>query len=115
PDGARTTCGPRPARSRGLTPRPKHPKIGGLIAPNPLPVRAANCAKNATGSHPGENREVASMKKFATIFAVMALVALSAGFACDKDKNANTQAAGTDQSAGAREVALTGYLTDSSC
>ena len=55
------------------------------------------------------------MKKLATVFAVMALVALSAGFACDKDKNANTQAAGTDQSAGAREVALTGYLTDSSC
>jgi len=55
------------------------------------------------------------MKKLATLFAVMALVALSAGFACDKDKKTNTQAAVSDQSAGAKEVALTGYLTDSNC
>ena len=55
------------------------------------------------------------MKKLASVFAVMALVALSAAAACDKDKNANTQAAVSDQSAGTRQVALTGYLTDSYC
>ena len=55
------------------------------------------------------------MKKLAAVFAVMALVALSVAVACDKDKNANTRAAASDQSAGTREVALTGYLTDSNC
>jgi hypothetical protein len=45
----------------------------------------------------------------------MVLVALSVAAACDKDKHANTQAAASDQSAAAREVALTGYLTDSNC
>jgi hypothetical protein len=57
------------------------------------------------------------MKRIATVFAVMALVALSASFACDKDKNKNTstQAAVTDPSGGTRDVALTGYLTDSNC
>jgi hypothetical protein len=45
----------------------------------------------------------------------MALVALSVAAACDKDKNANTQAAASDQSAGTKEVVFTGYLTDSNC
>ncbi len=55
------------------------------------------------------------MKRLVSVFAVMALVALSVAAACDKDKNANTQAAVSDPSAGTREVALTGYLTDSNC
>ena len=55
------------------------------------------------------------MKKFATVFAVMAIVALSAAHACDKDKNHNTQAAASEQSGAVKEVALTGYLTDSNC
>lgn len=55
------------------------------------------------------------MKRIATVFAVMALVALSAAFACDKNKNTATQAAVTDPSGGTRDVALTGYLTDSNC
>lgn len=55
------------------------------------------------------------MKRLATVFAVMALVALSVAAACDKDKNAGTQAAVSDPSAATREVALTGYLTDSNC
>jgi len=55
------------------------------------------------------------MKKIATIVAVMALVALSAAFACDKTKNTSTQAAVSDPSGETREVALTGYLTDSNC
>ena len=55
------------------------------------------------------------MKKFATLFVLMALVALSAGFACDKDKKSNTQAAVSDPSTGVRDVAFTGYLTDSTC
>ena len=55
------------------------------------------------------------MKKIATVFALMALVALSEAFACDKTKNTATQAAVSDPSGGAREVALTGYLTDSNC
>ena len=45
----------------------------------------------------------------------MALVALSAAFACDKTKNTSTQAAVSDPSGETREVALTGYLTDSNC
>ncbi len=57
------------------------------------------------------------MKKLAALLAVLVLVALSAAAACDKDKdkNAKTQAAVSDPSAGLREVALTGYLTDSYC
>jgi hypothetical protein len=57
------------------------------------------------------------MKRIATVFAVMTLVVLSASFACDKDKTKNTatQAAVTDSSGGTRDVALTGYLTDSNC
>ncbi len=55
------------------------------------------------------------MKKLVTIFAVMVLVGLSAAFACDKSKNAASQAAVSDQSGGTKEVALTGYLTDSNC
>ncbi len=55
------------------------------------------------------------MKKLITLFAVLALVALSAASACDKDKKANTQAAVSDPSAQTKEVALTGYLTDSNC
>lgn len=55
------------------------------------------------------------MKRFVSVFAVLALVALSVAVACDKDKNANTQAATSDQPTSTREVALTGYLTDSYC
>jgi len=58
------------------------------------------------------------MKKLVTVFAMMALVALTVAAACDKDKdkNANTQAAVSDPSGGSsKEVALTGYLTDSNC
>ena len=55
------------------------------------------------------------MKKIATVFAVMALVVLSAAFACDKTKNTSTQAAVSNPSGETREVALTGYLTDSNC
>ena len=55
------------------------------------------------------------MKKLAAVFAVMVLVVLSVATACDKDKNAGTQAALSDPSAGTQEVALTGYLTDSNC
>ena len=55
------------------------------------------------------------MKRFIAIFAVVALASLSAASACDKDKKtSNTQAAVTDWSA-AKEVTLTGYLTDSNC
>ena len=55
------------------------------------------------------------MKKLATVFALMALVVLSVASACDKDKNVNAQATASDPSAGTKEVALTGYLTDSNC
>jgi hypothetical protein len=55
------------------------------------------------------------MKKIATVFAIIALVALSAAFACDKTKNTSTQAAVSEPSGETREVALTGYLTDSNC
>jgi hypothetical protein len=53
------------------------------------------------------------MKKFATIFAILALVAVSGGWACDKDKALN--AAAEKGSGEVREVALTGFLTDSYC
>ena len=55
------------------------------------------------------------MKKLATVFALMALVALSVAAACDKDKNVNAQTTASNPSAGSREVALTGFLTDSNC
>lgn len=55
------------------------------------------------------------MKKFASVLAVMALVALPVAFACDKAKNAGTQAAVSGEPGATREVALTGYLTDSYC
>jgi hypothetical protein len=85
------------------------------MASNPLPARAVERAKQTPGAHPGNNQGGFSMKKFATVFAVMAIVALSAAYACDKDKNTNTQAAATEQSGAVKEVALTGYLTDSNC
>src|SRR5262245_16114292 len=53
------------------------------------------------------------MKKL-TVIVMMALLAVSVAAACDKDKNVNAQAATSDQS-GTKEVALTGYLTDSNC
>ncbi len=55
------------------------------------------------------------MKRLVPVLAAMALVSLSAAAACDQDKNAGTQAASSDQPASTREVALTGYLTDSYC
>lgn len=55
------------------------------------------------------------MKRFATVLAVVALVALPVAFACDKDKDAQAQAATPGQPGATREVALTGYLTDSYC
>jgi hypothetical protein len=53
------------------------------------------------------------MRKYASVLAILALVAMPAAFACDKDKNAVTTAGfgkGPIQ-----EVVLTGYLTDSNC
>ncbi len=57
------------------------------------------------------------MKKIAIVVALLAIVALPAAFACDKDKtkNTSTQAAVSDPAGGTHDVALTGYLTDSSC
>ena len=55
------------------------------------------------------------MKKFASVLAVVALVALPVAFACDKGKQAGAQAATSDPIGATREVALTGYLTDSYC
>jgi hypothetical protein len=57
------------------------------------------------------------MKKIATALALLALAALPAAFACDKDKtkNTSTQAAVSDAAGASRDVALTGYLTDSNC
>jgi len=55
------------------------------------------------------------MKRLVPVLAAMALVSLSVAAACDKDKDAGTQAASSDQPASTREVALTGYLTDSYC
>jgi len=57
------------------------------------------------------------MKKIALVVALLAIVALPAAFACDKDKtkNTSTQAAVSDPAGGTRDVALTGYLTDSNC
>ena len=57
------------------------------------------------------------MKRIAAVLAVLALAALPAAFACDKDKtrNTSTQAAVSDPAGATRDVALTGYLTDSNC
>ena len=55
------------------------------------------------------------MKKIAIVVALLAIVALPAAFACDKTKNTSTQAAVSDPAGGTHDVALTGYLTDSSC
>ena len=53
------------------------------------------------------------MKRFAAVFAVLALVALSVAAACDKDKT--EQKATVAQGSGTRDVSLTGFLTDSYC
>src|SRR5207247_9209501 len=76
---------------------------------------ARNGARGTPRRAPRINREVFRMQKLATVFAVMALLALSAAFACDKTKSTATQAAVSDPSGGTKEVALTGYLTDSNC
>ena len=55
------------------------------------------------------------MKRLASVLAAVALVALPVAFACDKDKNAPAQSAASGQPGATREVALTGYLTDSYC
>ncbi|MBI1951148.1 MAG: hypothetical protein HYS34_07280 [Acidobacteria bacterium] len=55
------------------------------------------------------------MKKSASVLAVMAFVAFPVAFACDKARNADTQAAVSGEPGATREVALTGYLTDSYC
>ena len=53
------------------------------------------------------------MKKFATVCAILALVAGTGAWACDKDKAVNA-ASGKDSGV-VKEVSLTGYLTDSYC
>jgi len=55
------------------------------------------------------------MKKIATVFALMALVALSRRSPCDKTKNTATQAAVSDPREGPRKSPSPGYLTDSNC
>jgi hypothetical protein len=55
------------------------------------------------------------MRKFAAVFAVLALVALSGAAACDKDKEKATTAATEGKEGVVKEVSLTGYLTDSYC
>ena len=53
------------------------------------------------------------MKKLATVLAILAIVAMPAAFACDKEKNAVKTA---EFGKGPIEnVVLTGYLTDSNC
>ena len=53
------------------------------------------------------------MKKMATVLAILAIVAMPAAFACDKEKNAVKTA---EFGKGPIEsVVLTGYLTDSNC
>ncbi len=53
------------------------------------------------------------MKKMATLLAVLAIAAMPAAFACDKEKTAATTA---EFGKGPIEtVVLTGYLTDSNC
>jgi hypothetical protein len=52
------------------------------------------------------------MKRFATAFAVVALMAGPLAFACDMDKNAKAAEFGKGP---IKDVVLTGYLTDSNC
>ena len=53
------------------------------------------------------------MKKIATALAILALAAMPAAFACDKEKAAATTA--EFGKGPVQEVVLTGYLTDSNC
>lgn len=53
------------------------------------------------------------MKKLIAICAIAVLTVTSAGWACDKDKQATTPVA--EKSGEVKEVALVGYLTDSYC
>src|SRR5688572_29183410 len=53
------------------------------------------------------------MKRFASIFALVALVAVSGAWACDQHQTAN--AADEKGSGATKDVSLTGYLTDSYC
>ena len=55
------------------------------------------------------------MKKFATVLAVLALVAGTGAWACDNDKEKTVNAAAEKSSGAVKEVSLTGYLTDSYC
>jgi len=52
------------------------------------------------------------MKKFASALAILALAAMPAAFACDKEKTATTAEFGKGP---IEQVVLTGYLTDSNC
>lgn len=54
------------------------------------------------------------MKRFVAVFAVLALAALTGAAACDKEKKTDQQAA-VGTATGARDVSLTGFLTDSYC
>jgi hypothetical protein len=53
------------------------------------------------------------MRKYASALAILALVALPAAFACDKEKTAPTTA--EFGKGPIQQVVLTGYLTDSNC
>ena len=53
------------------------------------------------------------MKKIATALAILALAAMPAAFACDKEKAAATTA--EFGKGPVQDVVLTGYLTDSNC
>lgn len=52
------------------------------------------------------------MRKYATVFAILALVAVAGAWASDKDK---AEAAAEKGTGVVKEVSLTGYLTDSFC
>ena len=54
------------------------------------------------------------MKRFVAVLALVALASLSAASACDKDKKTGSTQAVFDP-ASAKQVSLTGYLTDSNC
>ena len=53
------------------------------------------------------------MRKFASALAILALVAMPAAFACDKEKTAATTA--EFGKGPIQQVVLTGYITDSNC
>jgi len=53
------------------------------------------------------------MRKYASALAILALVALPAAFACDKEKDTATTA--EFGKGPIQQVVLTGYLTDSNC